>query len=170
MSKKISPKTNLIIKTILQQQKQKDIEETGRLSRKSTEKSKSRAQQKKDIEERIEIISKKKTLPSKSMDFMEILKIGLDQNDNTYVKKALDRGLSRLIPDLTTFAYITADLALDNVFFGKLLKDINTRIQTKEYSDMKDYIDLIELKNEVENKLGYKPKQKTNRSRSKSMI
>lgn len=166
-SKKISPKTNVIINTILQIQKRKDIEETNRLSRKSTEKSKSRAQRKKDTEERVELIAKKQTLPS-SMDFMELLKIGIENKDKAYVKKALDRGLSRLIPDLITFSYITADLDIDNVFLGKLLKDINKRIKITEYATMDDYLDLVELKNEIEKKLGMKPK--TNRSRSKSMI
>ena len=171
-SKKISPKTDLAIQTILKRQKDKAMLESSQLSRASTEKEKSRSKQKKDLEESVELLANKQPLPSKSMDFMEMLKIGLDLGDKGYIMKSLDKGLSRLIPNIQTLTVISNDIDLSNVFLIKLLKDINSRIKSEDYSEMDDLFELVELKTELETKLGVKskPKKQTNRPRSKSLL
>ena len=144
--------TASIQKQIRKMEKQRDARMVVEMKRESTEKEKSRVKQKSELTEKV--LSKYFDPQSiADLGYREILLQGILNRNKSLVKYAIEKGLTRIINAVQTFEVVDADSKITKKLIKELYFDALMRIETEDFEDTNEKINLYELRDYLYEKL-----------------
>lgn len=144
------------VETIQQQiktrEKRIDSKLAAEMKRQSTEKEKSRLQQKSELTERV--LSNYFDPNSLSgLGYREILLQGILNRNKSIVKYAIKKGLTRIIDSIPTFEVVNSDIKVSKQLIEDIYLDAIIRIENDVFESESERSNLIELKNYLSQKI-----------------